>query len=55
MEERLKPVRTLSFGLIAAALVAAGPWVGWWPLLPLALAARGMDARRRRAGTERPA
>mgnify|MGYP001291828182 CR=1 FL=1 len=41
MEERLKPVRTLSFGLIAAALVAAGPWVGWWPLLPLALAALG--------------
>jgi len=41
MEERLKPVRTLSFGLIAAALVAAGPWVGWWPLLPLALAAAG--------------
>jgi diguanylate cyclase (GGDEF)-like protein len=39
MEGRLKPVRTFSFGLIAAALVLAAPWVGWWPLLPLALAA----------------
>lgn len=52
MEERLKPVRTLSFGLIAAALVAAAPWVGWWPLLPLALAAVGWalaDARLERS------
>jgi diguanylate cyclase (GGDEF)-like protein len=39
MEERLKPVRTLAFGLVGVGLLAAGPWVGWWPLLPLVLAA----------------
>ena len=38
MERRIKPTRTLTFALIAAALVFAGPWVGWWTLIPLALA-----------------
>ena len=38
MERRIKPTRTLTFALIAAALVFAGPWEGWWTLIPLALA-----------------
>jgi diguanylate cyclase (GGDEF)-like protein len=36
MERRIKPMRLASFGLLAVALVACGPWVGWWTLLPLA-------------------
>jgi len=38
MEQRLKPLRAWSFGVLAAALVICGPWVGWWTLLPLAVA-----------------
>ncbi len=36
MEQRLRPLRALSFGVLAAALVICGPWVGWWTLIPLA-------------------
>jgi diguanylate cyclase (GGDEF)-like protein len=36
MEERLKPVRRLAMGVLALVLVASGPWLGWWTLLPLA-------------------
>ena len=39
MERRIKPTRTLTFALIAAGLVFAGPWEGWWTLIPLAVAA----------------
>jgi diguanylate cyclase (GGDEF)-like protein len=39
MERRIKPTRTLTFALIAAALVFAGPWQGWWTLIPLVAAA----------------
>ena len=39
MEERLKPVRRIAMGILAIALVASGPWLGWWTLLPLAGAA----------------
>src|SRR5689334_5404866 len=38
MERRIKPTRTLTFALIAAGLVFAGPWEGWWTLIPLAAA-----------------
>lgn len=38
MEKRIKPLRAWSFGVLAAALVICGPWVGWWTLLPLAVA-----------------
>lgn len=41
MDRRLKPVRMLSFATLGAALAASGPWVGWWTLIPLALAALG--------------
>jgi diguanylate cyclase (GGDEF)-like protein len=35
MEERIKPMRAASFGLLTVALVGCGPWVGWWTILPL--------------------
>jgi len=38
MDRRLQPVRRNSFLVLGAALVACGPWLGWWTLLPLALA-----------------
>jgi diguanylate cyclase (GGDEF)-like protein len=33
MEERVRPVRQRAFAIIAVALVATGPWLGWWPVL----------------------
>ncbi|HEY6770815.1 MAG TPA: diguanylate cyclase [Solirubrobacterales bacterium] len=36
MEERIKPVRRLALGIIALALIASAPWLGWWTLIPLA-------------------
>jgi diguanylate cyclase (GGDEF)-like protein len=39
MDTRLKPMRRVAMGTLAVALVAAGPWVGWWTLLPFTLAA----------------
>jgi diguanylate cyclase (GGDEF)-like protein len=54
MERRLKPVRNVALGILALALVAGGPWVGWWTLAPLAwsglgflLGGSGADQRRR--------
>jgi diguanylate cyclase (GGDEF)-like protein len=35
MEQRLKGPRTIAIGLLAIALIASGPWVGWWTLAPL--------------------
>lgn len=39
MEERVRPVRRRSFAILALALVASGPWLGWWPALFLIPAA----------------
>lgn len=39
MDRRLQPVRRASFGVLALALIASGPWLGWWTLIPLVLAA----------------
>jgi diguanylate cyclase (GGDEF)-like protein len=39
MERLLAPVRRRSFAVMAAALVLCGPWLGWWTLLLLAVAA----------------
>jgi diguanylate cyclase (GGDEF)-like protein len=39
MDRRLQPVRRASFGILAVALVACGPWLGWWTMIPLAIAA----------------
>lgn len=38
MDERLQPLRRKSYGILALALVASGPWLGWWTLAPLLLA-----------------
>jgi len=39
MDQRLAPVRRASLAVLGLALVASGPWFGWWPLLPLTVAA----------------
>jgi diguanylate cyclase (GGDEF)-like protein len=48
MDRRLRPVRLRTFAVLAGALLASGPWVGWWTLAPLLAAAaifRLADAR----------
>jgi diguanylate cyclase (GGDEF)-like protein len=48
MDRRLQPVRRAAFGVLAVALLASGPWLGWWTIAPLVLAAaifRIADAR----------
>jgi diguanylate cyclase (GGDEF)-like protein len=47
MDSRLGPVRRVSMGVIALALIASGPWLGWWTLLPLLLAAAVFQAAER--------
>jgi diguanylate cyclase (GGDEF)-like protein len=52
MERRLQPVRRAAFGVLAVALVVGGPWLGWWTMVPLVLAAavfRLADVRIERA------
>ena len=39
MDRRLQPIRRVAMAVLAAALLIAGPWVGWWPVAPLLLAA----------------
>jgi diguanylate cyclase (GGDEF)-like protein len=39
MEERVRPVRQRTLAILAIALVAASPWLGWWPALFLIPAA----------------
>lgn len=43
MEERLRPFRRASFIVLAVALLLSGHWVGWWELLPLAVAVIGFQ------------
>jgi len=38
MEQRVKPLRAASFGVLAVALLVCGPWVGWCTLIPLTVA-----------------
>ena len=38
MDRRLQPLRRRSFGVLALALAACGPWLGWWTLAPLVAA-----------------
>jgi diguanylate cyclase (GGDEF)-like protein len=52
MDRHLRPVRRAVFGVLGIALVACGPRLGWWTLLPLALAViifRIADTRMDRA------
>jgi diguanylate cyclase (GGDEF)-like protein len=39
MDRLVAPVRRRSFVVIAVALLLCGPWLGWWTIAPLALAA----------------
>ena len=41
MEQRLRPVRAWTFAILGAALIACGPWLGWWTVAPLLFAAAG--------------
>ncbi len=36
MDRRLASPRRQAFAVLAIALLLSGPWIGWWPLLPLA-------------------
>ena len=38
MDRLVAPVRQRSFLVIAAALLLCGPWLGWWTIVPLAVA-----------------
>jgi diguanylate cyclase (GGDEF)-like protein len=49
MDARIGPVRRLSMGIIALALAACGPWIGWGTLVPLAVAAVVFQVAQRRA------
>jgi diguanylate cyclase (GGDEF)-like protein len=39
MDHRLAPVRRAALVVLGLALLACGPWFGWWPVLPLTVAA----------------
>ena len=55
MEHRIRPLRAWSFAALAAALLLAGPWVGWWTIVPLVLAGLAFAATDRGlAGAGRP-
>lgn len=48
LDAQLRPVRAGAFAVLAVALIASGPWLGWWTLVPLGLAIiafRIVDAR----------
>ena len=47
IEERLRPYRRGAFGVLAIALIASGPWVGWWPVIPLVIAGAAFSASDR--------
>jgi diguanylate cyclase (GGDEF)-like protein len=53
MERRIAPVRGAAIGLLGLALIACGPWLGWWTLLPLVLAALGFRIAQPRVETSR--
>jgi diguanylate cyclase (GGDEF)-like protein len=38
MDKYLQPVRRAVFAVLGISLIACGPWLGWWTLLPLAMA-----------------
>jgi diguanylate cyclase (GGDEF)-like protein len=47
MEQRVRPVRQRALAILAVALVACGPWLGWWPALFLVPAALCFAAAER--------
>ena len=55
MDRRLQAPRRASFVVLGVALIACGPWLGWWQLVPLVLAGLGFKAADEHiAGTVRP-
>ena len=55
MDRRLQPIRRVALGVLAGGLVVMGPWVGWWTLAPLLVAALLFYfADRHIPNTERP-
>jgi diguanylate cyclase (GGDEF)-like protein len=53
MEGRVRPVRQRALAILAVALIAAGPWLGWWPalfLIPAALCFGVADVLMPRVG-----
>ncbi len=53
MEERVRPVRQRALAILGVALIAAGPWLGWWPalfLIPAALCFGAADLLMPRVG-----
>ncbi|UTI62787.1 GGDEF domain-containing protein [Paraconexibacter antarcticus] len=53
MEIRLKPVRAATMTVLALALAACGPWLGFWTLAPLAVATLGFTVVDRGIGGAR--
>ncbi|HEY4098180.1 MAG TPA: GGDEF domain-containing protein [Baekduia sp.] len=51
MEERLRPFRKRSFLALGVALIISGPWLGWWTLVPLAVAIIGFAIVDRQLAT----
>jgi diguanylate cyclase (GGDEF)-like protein len=47
MDQRLAPVRRAALAVLGLALVASGPWFGWWPLVPLVVALVAFAAAER--------
>ena len=48
MDQYLQPVRRTTFAFVAVSLLVMGPWLGWWTIAPVLLAAvifRLADAR----------
>ncbi len=39
MDRRVRPVRKAAFGVLGLSLLLCGPWIGWWTIGPLVLAA----------------
>jgi diguanylate cyclase (GGDEF)-like protein len=37
MDKQLQPVRRAVFGVVGLALLASGPWLGWWTIAPLVI------------------
>lgn len=55
MEERTRPYRLATFGVLALSLVVSGPFLGWWWLLPLGAALGAFYAGDKlRARSRRP-
>jgi diguanylate cyclase (GGDEF)-like protein len=53
MEERVRPVRQRALAILGVALIASGPWLGWWPalfLIPAALCFGAADMLMPRVG-----